>query len=241
MLACLVLLAAGCADADPGPSAGTLTASSRALTDVPARPALGSAPGGDAPIAEFSGGAASDAIGYWTSVFARSGVAYRRPAVTVLDGVGDDGCGADVDPDATPFALCTAAGPQTIITLGGSGLDELRASNGDAAVLVLAGLAVAVDAGDQLRGAPAARGRRVAATLAADAMCLTGAWIRRHGDRALLQAAHDLEVLDAAGRALGTAVTGDGIDRGFAGGVSACGGDGAAPAGARGAPPSRKP
>jgi predicted metalloprotease len=229
------LFAVGCGDDDSGSSSSGSTAmtapvtgKAKALTDVAPRAAKANVVGGDAPIAEFARNAAGDAVTYWTAVFEKSGVTYAQPSVNVLEAVGDNGCGEDFDPDAKPFFLCAEDGAGTKISLGGSGLDGLRTSNGDAAVVFLAGLAVALDANDQLSGNPIVNGKGFSDEFVAEATCFVGAWIRNLDDRKILEAGDDAEILDAAGKAIDATVGPDQIKEGFTNGVSACQGGGAA-------------
>jgi predicted metalloprotease len=234
VLATASLFAAGCGDDDSGSSSSgstaTTAAKAKALTDVAPRAAKANVVGGDAPIGEFARNAAGDAVNYWTAVFEKSGVTYAQPSVNVLETVGDNGCGEDFDPDAKPFFLCAEEGAGTKISLGGSGLDGLRTSNGDAAVVFLAGLAVALDANDQLSGNPIVNGQGFSDEFVAEATCFVGAWIRNLDDRKILEAGDDAEILDAAGKAIDATVGPDQIKEGFTNGVSACQGGGAAPA-----------
>lgn len=224
LTASLAVFAAGCGDDKKTDTTSSSGSGAALKTDIEPRTSKANIVGGDAPIEEFAQRAANDATGYWDALFTKNDLTYAKPATAVATQATDNGCGDQFDPAAKPFFLCETESGGTI-TLGGPTLDSVRNGNGDAAVVFLIGFAVALDANDQLKGRPTAKGEKPDGAFVSTAACFTGAWIRNLADRNVLEAGDDAEVLDIAGKALGNGdvtVPQNLVKQGYSNGVGSC-------------------
>lgn len=225
-LTVLVLGIAGCGDdEESGAATPSANTSAKALKDIEPRATKPNIVGGNAPIAELLNNAAGDAVGYWGQVFQNSNLPYAQPKLNIASSVSDDGCGGQFDPSQRPFFLC-AGDTASQINLSAPAMDQIRSAAGDAAVVFLSGLWVAVDTNDQLSGRPLSQGGQIDAQFATTSGCFTGAWIRNLADRQILEAGDDQEVLKTAEQAIGQGIGAQAVINGFNNGVSACQGGG---------------
>lgn len=226
-LAVLCLGIAGCGDDEESPTSTNTgnTSAAKTLKDIEPRATKPNVVGGNAPIAELLSNAAGDAVGYWGQVFQNSNLPYEQPKLNIASSPTDDGCGGTFDPAQRPFFLCATDAGSTI-SLSAPAMDKIRSSAGDAAVVFLSGMWVAVDTNDQLQGRPLSKSGKIDAEFAATAGCFTGAWIRNLADRQILEAGDDQEVLQTAEQAIGQGIGAEAVKNGFTNGAAACQGGG---------------